>query len=186
MWPYVKLYSFADRLKWICTELFDIPKECAWGVDEQKNQPQKHLLWENMPKAINSSLMKKLLAPDAKKSWDWKEGPMTAREFMQFLGTDIMRKIYGSVWVNSTIKKITREQSELAIIADVRFPNEAKAIENAGGVVVRLTRKVSDDNHDSEVALDEYPFKHFIDNKDGSLDSMAVKVNKFFRYLQEN
>jgi hypothetical protein len=97
-----------------------------------------------------------------------------------------MRKIYGSVWVNSTIKKITREQSELAIIADVRFPNEAKAIENAGGVVVRLTRKVSDDNHDSEVALDEYPFKHFIDNKDGSLDSMAVKVNKFFRYLQEN
>ena len=130
--------------------------------------------------------MKKLLAPDAKKSWDWKEGPMTAREFMQFLGTDIMRKIYGSVWVNSTIKKITREQSELAIIADVRFPNEAKAIENAGGVVVRLTRKVSDDNHDSEVALDEYPFKHFIDNKDGSLDSMAVKVNKFFRYLQEN
>tara|TARA_R110000851_G_scaffold96287_1_gene208892 strand:- start:1018 stop:1803 length:786 start_codon:yes stop_codon:yes gene_type:complete len=186
MWPHVKLYSFADRLKWICTELFDIPKECAWGADEQKNQPQKHLLWENMPKAINSSLMKKLLAPDAKKSWDWKEGPMTAREFMQFLGTDIMRKIYGSVWVNSTIKKITREQSELAIIADVRFPNEAKAIENAGGVVVRLTRKVSDDNHDSEVALDEYPFKHFIDNKDGSLDSMAVKVNKFFRYLQEN
>ena len=135
MWPHVKLYSFADRLKWICTELFDIPKECAWGADEQKNQPQKHLLWENMPKAI---------------------------------------------------KKITREQSELAIIADVRFPNEAKAIENAGGVVVRLTRKVSDDNHDSEVALDEYPFKHFIDNKDGSLDSMAVKVNKFFRYLQEN
>ena len=186
MWPHVKLYSFADSLKWICTELFDIPQECVWGTDEQKNQLQEHLLWENMPKAINSTLMKKIIkAPDAKRSYDWREGPMTAREFMQFFGTDVMRKIYGSVWVNSTIKKITREQSELAIIADVRFPNEAKAVENAGGVVVRLTREVSDDNHDSEVALDKYPFKHFIDNKGDSLDSMALKVNKFFRNLQE-
>ena len=176
MWPYVKLYSFADRLKWICTELFDIPKECAWGTEEQKNQTQEHLLWENLP--IQKEVSLNTGRP--------RQGVMTSREFMQFLGTNVMRKIYDSVWVNSTIKKITREQSELAVIADVRFPNEAKAIENAGGVVVRLTRKVSDDNHDSEVALDGYPFKHFIDNKDGSLDSMAVKVSKFFRYIQEN
>ncbi len=164
MWPHVKLYSFADSLKWICRELFDIPEECVWGTDEQKNQVQKHLRWENMPGSDMT-------------------GPMTARQFMQYLGTDIMRKMYEPVWVKSCLKKIQREQSELAILADVRFPNEAKAIEDAGGKVVRLTRQVFDDNHSSEVALDDYPFTDYIDNKINSIDSLMVKVKKFYQNL---
>ena len=186
MWPYVKLYSFADELKRICVDLFNIPSECVWGTDEQKNQLQDHLLWENMPKAINSTLMKKIIkAPDAKRSFDWKEGPMTAREFMQFFGTDVMRKIYEPVWVRSCLKKIKEEKSELAIVADVRFPDEAKAIEEAGGDLVRLTRQVIEDNHSSEIALDDYPFTYRIDNRDNSIDSLSVKVNRFYQTLRE-
>ena len=186
MWPFVKLYSFADHLKWICVKLFNIPHECVWGSDEQKNQLQEHLLWENMPKAINSTLMKKVIkAADSKRSFDWKEGPMTAREFMQFFGTDVCRKIYEPIWVNSCINKIQQEQSELAIIADVRFPNEAKAIEQAGGKLVRLTRKVFEDSHSSEVALDNYPFTDYIENSNESIDSLAVKVKKFYNHLKE-
>jgi len=186
MWPDVKLYSFADHLKWICVDLFNIPEECVWGTDEQKNQPQEHLLWENMPKAINSTMMKKIVtAPDAKRSFDWKEGPMTAREFMQFFGTDVCRKIYEPIWVNSCIKKIQQEQSSLAIIADVRFPNEARAIEAAGGIVARLTRQVHEDNHSSEVALDEYTFTDYIANEDGSIDDLMAKVKKFYNHLKE-
>ena len=84
---------------------------------------------------------------------------MAAREFMQFFGTDVCRKIYEPIWVNSCIKQdTTRSNQELAIIADVRFPNEAEAIEKAGGRLVRLTRKVFEDSHSSEVALDDYPF----------------------------
>ena len=36
MWPHVKLYSFADSLKAICVDLFEIPPECVYGTDEQK------------------------------------------------------------------------------------------------------------------------------------------------------
>ena len=173
MWPYVKLYSFADHLKWICVKLFDIPSECVWGTEEQKNQSQAHLLWENMPclEVFNN--------PE-------KKGPMTAREFMQFFGTDVCRKIYEPVWVSSCIKKIQEEQCNLAIIADVRFPNEAKAIEDAGGKVIRLTRKVFNDSHSSEIALDDYPFTDFIDNSDESIDSLMVKVKRFYQHLKEN
>ena len=170
MWPYVKIYSFADHLKWICIKLFDIPFECCFGTDEQKNQVQEHLLWENMPGV--------LLKPQV-------AGPMTAREFMQYFGTDIMRKMYEPIWVNSCIKKIQQEQSGLAIIADVRFPNEAKAIEQAGGKVVRLTREVHEDHHSSEVALDDYPFTDYIDNKIESIDILMVKVKEFYRNLKE-
>ena len=182
MWPHVKLYSFADNLKQICVDLFSIPPECAWGTDEQKNQPQEHLLWENMPKAINSSMMKKLLPPDARTSHGWKEGPMTAREFMQFLGTDVMRKMYEPVWVQSCVNKIKHEQSSLAIVADVRFPNEVDAIKNAGGSVVRLNRANRADNHPSETALDDYDFDHYIDNT-GSVDALISQVKSFHKKL---
>lgn len=167
MWPYVKLYSFADSLKTICMDLFDIPFDCLYGSDEEKNKPQQHLLWQNMPT-----------------TFPIKHGPMTAREFMQFLGTDVMRKMHEPVWVNSCIKKIQREQSELAIIADVRFPNEAKAIERAGGKVVRLTRKVFDDNHSSEVALDDYPFTDYIEDDNGGIESLIERVKPFYLNLR--
>ena len=162
MWPFVKLYSFADELKRICVELFNIPYECVFGTDEQKNQVQEHLLWENIPGVTTN------------------EGPMTAREFMQFFGTDVCRKMYEPIWVDSCIRKIQAEQSELAIIADVRFPNEAKAIERAGGGLLRLTRNIYDDDHSSEVALDDYPFTSCINNKDNSIDDLIVKVKEFY------
>ena len=162
MWPFVKLYSFADELKRICVELFNIPYECVFGTDEQKNQVQEHLLWENIPGVTTN------------------EGPMTAREFMQFFGTDVCRKMYEPIWVDSCIRKIQAEQSELAIIADVRFPNEAKAIERVGGGLLRLTRNIYDDDHSSEVALDDYPFTNCINNKDNSIDDLIVKVKEFY------
>jgi len=184
MWPFVKLYSFADELKRICMELFDIPFRCLYGTDAEKNQTQEHLLWENMPGVVTDE-------DDWKGLWQEENlyyhaaGPMTAREFMQYFGTEVMRKMYEPIWVNSCIKKIQREQSALAIIADVRFPNEAKAIEQAGGKVVRLTREVHEDNHPSEVALDDYPFTDYIDNKIESIDVLMVKVKQFYRSLKE-
>ena len=183
MWPYVKVYSFADHLKWICIKLFDIPFECCFGTDEQKNQPQEHLLWENMPRFQNMNLMVKMPI-DAKKSWDWREGPMTAREFMQFFGTDVMRKMYEPIWVNACIKKIQQEQSELAIIADVRFPNEAKVIEEAGGTVLRIKRNTKKDDHISESSLDNYTFTNYIENN-SSIESLIVKVKEFYHKIKE-
>lgn len=197
MWPYVKIYSFADHLKWICVKLFDVPFECCFGTDEQKNQVQEHLLWENMPGVCTNksffNATKLMIQERLKKSEEDKNytlvyhepGPMTAREFMQFFGTDVMRKMYEPIWVNACIKKIQQEQSGLAIIADVRFPNEAKAVEQAGGKVVRLTREIHEDNHSSEVALDDYPFTDYIDNKIESIDILMVKVKEFYRNLKE-
>ena len=197
MWPYIKMYSFADHLKWICVKLFDVPFECCFGTDEQKNELQEHLLWENMLGVCTNekffdfmqSKMQPQLAEDEEdagyKLIYHEPGPMTAREFLQFLGTDVMRKMYEPIWVNSCIKKIQQEQPELAIIADVRFPNEAKAIEQASGKVVRLTREVYEDAHSSEVALDNYPFTDYIDNKIESIDILMVKVKEFYRNLKE-
>ena len=166
MWPYVKLYSFADNLKAICMDLFHIPFNCLYGTDEEKIA-HKNICYR---KIFRACLWQKV---------------QTAREFMQVFGSDVCRKIYQPVWVDSCINKIKREQSELAIIADVRFPNEVKAIEQAGGTVVRLTRNIYDDSHSSEVALDNYSFPYYIGNKDQSIDELMVKVKAFYNKLKE-
>lgn len=171
MWPYVKLYNFADTLKWMCMELFNIPYQCVNGTDEQKNQVQEHLLWENMPRTEATI----------------KNGPMTAREFMQLLGTNIMRKIYQGIWVENTIKRIKREKSSLAIIADVRFPNEVEAILKNGGSVIKLNRNSDTSSHESEKALDpenfdQSKFAAIIDNK-SEISNLCNALDKFYQTL---
>lgn len=161
MWPYVKLYSFADELKKICIELFDIPERCVYGTDEQKNTIIPHLLWENMPGVTEEKLTK---------------GPMTSREFMQFFGTEIMRKIWGPVWINNTINKILREQSELSIITDVRFENELDAINSIGGNVIKLSRNKFKSTHASELDIYKINNDKFFSIIDNGADDYTINL----------
>ena len=172
MWPYIKIYSFADSLKWIGKELFNIPYKCLYGTDEQKNQQIDHLLWENMPGVTTHKTSQKLvdnvvagrLGVYYEKVLSGvvyhKPGPMTAREFMQFFGTEVMRKMWEPVWVNNTIKRIQEEDSELAIVADVRFPNEVTSLQDIGGKVYWLNRKMYNDTHGSENVLNPENYDH--------------------------
>ena len=187
MWPYVKLYNFADPVKDMCINLFGFTYEQAYGTDEQKNEILPDIRWEDMPRFQNMKLMKKMPI-DAKKSWKWREGEMTAREFMQFFGTDIMRKIHPNVWANACLNKITKEGSDLAVIADVRFPNEVEAINKAGGKVLRLERNIHNDGHDSEVALDSknYDYSNFwkvLDNKKIDIGDTIKKVRRLMESI---
>ena len=191
IWPWVKLYNFGDELKRICVELFDIPFGCVYGTDEQKNQIQEHLLWENMPGICTRDEHPYYKTVSSQRHYVTyhEPGPMTAREFMQYFGTDVMRKIWEPVWINSCIKKIKREQSELAIIADVRFPNEVKAINEAGGKVLRLKRDPYGDSHDSETALDpenfdQSKFWRFIDNQETTISDVAQSIKKILKEIK--
>lgn len=194
LWPFVKLYSFADTLKWLCVDIFNVPDECVWGTNEQKNQVQEHLLWENMPGVITHKMVSSFMVginPPIKTANDYIEydkdftdvfkfiihepGPMTAREFMQFFGTEIMRKIYSNVWIDNTMKRIKKESSELAIVADVRFPNEILSINNNGGSVIKLTREAFKDGHSSELALDDFDKSHFKTIIDNGLTNYTIE-----------
>jgi hypothetical protein len=113
---------------------------------------------------------------------------MTAREFMQFFGTDIMRKIHPNVWANACLNKISKEGSDLAVIADVRFPNEVEAINKAGGKVLRLERNVHDDSHDSEVALDSKNYDHsnfwkVLDNKKIDIGETITRIKSLLEKI---
>ena len=182
MWPYVKSYSFADPLKNIATELFDIKEENVRGSDIQKNA-KIPITWESMPGVITCAKTAKL-AP-VKKLIDngdlmyHKKGKMTGREFLQFFGSEVCRKIYEEIWVSRLVKDVESEGSLLAVIDDCRYPNEAEAIQNAGGKVVRLTRSNYKDSHKSENAFDkDYQFDAVIDNQNMTIQETHVEIIK--------
>jgi hypothetical protein len=122
---------------------------------------------------------------------DWKDGkpvkvPMTVRDFLQKLGTDAIRNgLHTNAWVNALMADYRKidynddEQPEYPnwIITDTRFPNEAQAIKDAGGIVIRVDRpgvKPIND-HPSEVGLDNWKFDYKIANV-SDLVSLSLTV----------
>lgn len=71
-------------------------------------------------------------------------GLISARELMQLFGTDLMRRIFSDkIWVNSCISAIERENPDVALIPDMRFPSEFNPLMDNNAYIIRLMRDVS-------------------------------------------
>lgn len=95
-----------------------------------------------------------------------KEGePMTNREFLQYFGTEVGRSIDKNLWIKALMYSYGRDKESHWIIPDVRFPNEADAIRNAGGVLWKIERDGSGaGNHISEKLIDDIKVDVVIEN----------------------
>jgi hypothetical protein len=82
------------------------------------------------------------------------------RRILQRLGTESIRAIDDEFWIKAAFAKIDalRAEGKPVVVTDVRYPNEADAIRNATGYLVRITRDLPDsgDTHASERAMDDY------------------------------
>lgn len=145
------IYNFADPLKQMCINIFGLTYDQCYGSDESKNE-YVNCLW-----------------PDSGKS-------MTAREVMQYVGTNVFRKMQQNVWADATIRKIQDENLPLALIADCRFPNEVEAVKNAGGLVIKLNRNLYNSSHESETALDEDRYEQ--SNFDFIIDNQNMDIRE--------
>ncbi len=111
---------------------------------------------------------------------------MTVREILQKVGTEAMREgFHKNVWVESLFADYNSYsargsdyefEKSFWIITDTRFPNEYKAIEERGGLMINVVRGNSDsDDHASETSLDGFEFHEIIENN-GSLEELEEKV----------
>lgn len=186
MWPFIKNYSFAKELKDICMGLFGLTREQVYGTDEQKNTMVPHLLWENMPgvicypnyvecgNATHSDIDPNKIGLTIRKS-----GPMTAREFMQFFGTEIMRKMYEPIWTERTIKNIKTENPQISVVSDCRFKNEALAMKEQKAKLIYLTRSINQDSHASENGFEDFDdFDAVIDNQNMTIEETTIELMK--------
>jgi hypothetical protein len=135
-------HSFADKLKYITCILSGCTREDLENYDFKENE----------------------LVPDYLRPYCLNAEKPTYRAFLQHFGSEVMRGINDGIWIDCTLSNC----GENAIISDCRFPNEAKAIKERGGVVIKVVRDsvVSDDTHQSETKIDEIePDYVFVNNK---------------------
>jgi hypothetical protein len=125
------------------------------------------------------------------KQWnDRINNPMSVRDFLQKLGTEGLRDgLHTNTWVNALMADYKCVPADRApngwdcdnwIITDTRFPNEAQAIKDADGIIIRVTRPgigpVND--HPSETGLNQWNFDYEIQN-DSSLNELINSVRIF-------
>lgn len=170
----VQTTAFAHSLKDMCIDILGLSPQGVYGTDEEKNQ-LSHIVWDTLPSAIRLAY--------SKEPGMFREGPMTNREVLQIVGTDIFRTMLcGSVWYDVPFKR--KWQSDVVIITDVRFENEKEIIEQHGGTVLRLNRQtgLAEDGHDSEIALDNTEFD-FVYQNDETIPDLANYLDRFLEKI---
>ena len=111
--------SFANSLKAAVSQVFGWDRELLEGRTNQSR------IWR-----------------ETKDEW-WSKRlgcDVTPRWVLQYWGTEVVRKgFHDDMWVASLENRL-RSSTDDIVITDGRFPNEIKAIRNAGGKVVRIKR----------------------------------------------
>lgn len=138
-----KVVSFADKLKDITCVLSGCTREQLENYDFKECE----------------------IVPNHLKPYCGNAEFPTYRAFLQHFGSEVMRGVNDNIWIDCTLDNC----GENAIIADCRFPNEAKAIKEQGGIIIRVEREglQSSDTHSSETAMKEIVPDYIIENKKG-------------------
>ena len=145
--------SFARKLKESAAALFDIDME-AW--ESYKNDPLVRI-------RLVEIIMDCGTVPDGE---ELIVADFSAREFLQRYGTESHRAVFDDdFWVEQAMKNYHRLPELVYYFTDCRFENEAQAIKQRGGVIIKvigLDEETGD--HVSESGLPEYLIDFQIDN----------------------
>lgn len=111
----------------------------------------------------------------------------TFRQILQEVGAK-MREIWPDVWLDYW--KQGCHKDTVVIVPDVRFPNEVKAIQDMGGIVIRLTRNPVDSLDETETAVDGHifaPAEYCSVHGNALVDRVTNKgTGQYFDYIVDN
>ena len=108
----------------------------------------------------------------------------TYREFLQELGTNVFRMhLHEDTWVKALMSKYKPEFTWL--IPDLRFPNEAMAILDHDGYLIKVHRSmIKYSDHISETALDNFSNWHFEIDNNSTLEHLFNQILIIYNKLQ--
>jgi hypothetical protein len=150
----VKRVGFADKLKLIVMELFDLSWEQCYGAKEIKEAIDER--YGKSPRKLMQELGEKM--------------------------REIYPEIWVDTVLYVTIPQYQREGYDCFVISDVRYPNETAGVHNANGVVVKVERDdsgvIAGKDHSSETALKDYKKFDFIIENNGSFEQFYSKLDR--------
>lgn len=92
-----------------------------------------------------------------------------------------LREVYPGTWIDFALRGVA---ADIILIPDVRFQNEAKAIRNQGGVLVKIDRpNIPQGTDPAEIELDDWNDWDLIINNDGSLTDLNSTAESLSRVL---
>lgn len=112
--------------------------------------------------------------------------PITMRQILQRMGTDVVRDIIGKdTWVRILVQKFIDNQNIDYVVRDVRFDNEANAIhqEDWNSEIWRIVRPgYEGDSHASEAGIDKKYVNMEINNNE-RLDKLYNAVDEIMEVV---
>lgn len=169
--------AFADKLKAICMEMFNLSHEDVY-TDEGKRRATQfdRLALGTLPFSQSTADLQQ-----------W-----TVREILQHIGTESFRAVDPDVWVKHTLREAARAlelspsddfNNRVVVITDGRFKTEVAAVRAAGGEIWRIKRPGADGaiglvGHASEAEQQSIPDSacDVVINNDSTLDVFHERV----------
>ena len=119
-----------------------------------------------------------------------KEQPLTRwpflspRKILQLTGTELFRNHFPGVWIERLKVAVQRSKNARFVVTDVRFQDEADAIWELGGEVLRIVRPgfEESDGHLSETELSTIKPDAVVLNQ-GGLEQLKIALNSALQQL---
>lgn len=147
--PNSTILKFADSLKAMATKIF------GFTAESMENLEAKERLFET-PLDMDSWLPDMSILtglPLTKKGLK----ANSIRQVLQFLGSDYVRAVCQSYWTDRLIADV-KQCTNLVLVTDCRFENEADAIRAIGGKIIKIDRldmEKPENSHMSESSIDK-------------------------------
>jgi hypothetical protein len=175
----VYFVSFARALRYEVSQYFGIPY--GWTFTSEGKSlvpyPTIHRADSMLP---NTSMRDEIL--------NLYEPGMNIRRMLQVWGK-YRRDTNPDYWVQKWHEGIADLSADFVIADDIRFPNEARAVDLCGGLLVRLGHydldSAAKDQDISETALDDFVFEHTFYPGYGKLGKVADRVAELLARLRE-
>lgn len=135
---------FAEALKSMCHEIWGLTEEQLHDPVVKEEPLHTPVYMDEAIEAMRSVTGLSGIKPAGRVA-------RTPREVMQFFGTEYVRATQDDYWVEQVRKVIRRGGSFL--VPDTRFHNEADALREMGGLLIKIVRvdaPVGGDGHASE------------------------------------
>lgn len=152
--PNAQRLAYADALKYEVASMVTSYFKGQWYRDH--DSPEEN-------EAFRSSFIQTIIGKMNDDQINPATGQAVKEQFrliLQWWGTEFRRQMFtDSYWRDKLATKIrTLKADQIAVVTDVRFPDEADQIKEMGGILVRVNRPGMDvkSGHPSETALDNY------------------------------
>jgi hypothetical protein len=147
-----KITSFASLLKKVCFQMLEV-----YGLKDE-------YYYERYPEEKTIKL---------------RELDMSPVDIWIKFGTPMVREqLHNDIWVRNTLKE---NKNDFLVISDLRFPNEAKAIKERGGILIKVHNPIIPLRDSiADKALDDFNMWDYTIDNSGSLSNLKMKIGELY------